>query len=159
MEQKQLLEIIRNVLTAIPHRPFLCLPMSATLYAILKDNHNINAEIATGNLIYNGGYIFKHDFKISKAKSNTYQEWTGHAWVEIDDLICDLSIFRTIYSDKFTKPCKRELIDYFGEGRGCLVASRQQLISCGLTYNAIEYLSDDLATGIIKGFDSLLKTQ
>lgn len=159
MDQKQLLEIIRSILTAIPYRPFLCLPMSATLYAILKDNHNVDAKIVTGDLLYNNDYIFKHDFSILNAKNNTYQEWSGHAWVEIEDLICDLSIFRTIYSDKFTKPCKQALIKYFGEGRGCLVASQQQLSSCGLTYNAVEYLADDLATGIIQGFDSLLKTR
>lgn len=159
MDPNQLSEEIRKILKAIPHRPFLCLPLSATLYAILKDNYNIESQLATGDLLYNGNYIFKHDFSVSNAKHNTYQEWAGHAWVEIENLICDLSLFRTIYSDKFTKPCKQELIDYFGEGVGCLIASREQLSSCGLTYNSVEYLSDDLATGIIQGFDSLLRNR
>ena len=157
MDQNKLLEIVREILIAIPYRPFFCLPLSATLYAVLKDNYQVEAKLVTGNLLYKDNYIFKHEFCISKAKDKTYQEWAGHAWVEIEELICDLSIFRTIYSDKFTKSCKQELIDYFGEGRGCLLASQQQLNLCGLTYNAVEYLSDDLATGIIQGIDLLLK--
>ena len=158
MNAEILKEVVTDILRNIPYRPFLCLPLSATLYAILKDNYNIDARFVTGDLSYKGGYIFKQDFKISDAKDNTYQDWEGHAWVEIGDLICDLSFFRTLYSDKFTKPFKQELIARFGEGKGCLIATQTQMNLSGLSYCPIDYLSDDQATGIIKGFDSLLKT-
>jgi hypothetical protein len=51
-----------NILKAIPSKPFLCLPMSALLYADLNDNHGIHARMVTGNLLYQGNYIFKQDF-------------------------------------------------------------------------------------------------
>ena len=115
-----------------PYKPFMCLPMSALLYATLKDSLKIDAKLATGNLTYRGEHIFKQDFSISEAKNNTLQDWAGHAWVEIEDLICDLSFFRTLYSVKFTKPFKQKLINDFGEGRGALIASRAEMNSLGL---------------------------
>lgn len=157
MNPEILKEVITNILTVTPRKPFLCLPVSASLYAILKDAYNIETKLITGNLLYKGSYIFKQDYKISEVKNETLQEWAGHAWVEIEGNVCDLSFFRTLYSEQFTKPFKQELISYFGEGRGSLFASPQQLNAMGLTYKAIEYLSDDLATGIIKGFEPLLK--
>jgi len=137
--------------------PFLCLPVSATLYAILKDNHNVDAKLVTGDLTYKGQYIFRQDFSIKTAQSDVFQKWAGHAWVEFGGMICDLSIFRTLYSDEFTKPCRSELVQIFGQGRGCLIASQSIMqVAYGLSYNAIDYLDDDMATGIIKGFEPLL---
>lgn len=156
LDQAILQSAIKDVLEHMPYRPFLCLPMSATLYAVLKDNHNVNARIATGNLSYKGEQIFKQDFSITKAQDNIFQEWSGHAWVEFDGLICDLSVFRTVYSDKFTKPCKADFIRFFGEGRGCLIASPSIMQTFGLTYQPVEYLSDEMATGIIRGMERLL---
>ncbi|MBX3254917.1 MAG: hypothetical protein KF862_12310 [Chitinophagaceae bacterium] len=100
---------------------------------------------------------FKQDFSLLTAKDSVYQEWVGHAWVELDNLICDLSFFRTLYSDSFDKPYKGELIEVFGKGRGALIASPQQLATLNLIYQPMEELSDEMATGIINGLDELLK--
>lgn len=151
--KKSMLEILRNT----PSMPFLCLPMSAMLYAILNDNHKMNSKIATGDLSYKGQIIFKQDFSISSAPNDAFNEWAGHAWVEIDGLICDLSFFRTLYSSNFTKPCKDDLINFFGEGKGSLAATSQQLSGFGLEYVTKDYLSDDIASGIINGFRTLLE--
>ncbi len=150
--KKAVLDILKN----LPHRPFLCLPMSATLYAILKDNYGIYSKLVTGDLYFKDQIIFKQDFSISKAKPNILQYWSGHSWVEIENLICDLSIFRTLYSDKFTKPCKAELIKEFGVGRGCLIATKEAMKQSGLQYNGIDCLEDYMATAIIEGFRSTL---
>lgn len=157
MDREILNSIVVEVLKNIPYKPFLCLPLSAMLYAILNDNLKVETKIATGDLLYKGKYIFKQDFSISSAKENIYRDWSGHAWVELDNLICDLSFFRTLYSDKFTKPFKKELIEFFGEGKGCLITTSQQMNLWGLSYEAIDYLSDESATGIIKGYESLIK--
>lgn len=97
-------------------------------------------------------YIFKQDFSIKEAISDIFQTWSGHAWVEIDDLILDLSIFRTIYSDKFTKLYKTDLIELFGAGRGCLCATSGEMNKLGLNYIAIDELEDSIATSIISGY-------
>lgn len=146
-----------EILTNMPHRPFLCLPLSAALYAFLKDRHNIDSKIVTGNLYFEDKCIFKQDYKISEATDGVFREWAGHAWVEIEDLVCDLSFFRTLYSQNFTKPFKDKLVERFGVGRGAIIATRAQLKIDGLRYEAIDTLSDDIATGIIKGVPQLLK--
>lgn len=152
------LDLLKNAVTEVlgntPNRPFTCLPMSAILYAILKDNLGIEAKVTTGNLLYNGQHLFKQDFSITEAKDNELQYWTGHAWVEVEGMICDLSFFRTLYSDTFAKPYKRDLIELFGKGRGCLIAPVAGVPF--LNYEPLEYLHDDIATGIIKGFETLL---
>lgn len=149
--KKEAVEVLKN----IPYKPFLCLPMSAAFYAMLKDNHGIEAKLITGNLLFEEQYIFKQDFSINKIDSEKFKEWSGHAWVEIEDYICDLSFFRSLYSERFTKPCKRRLIDIFGQGKRLLIADARDMRQFGLRYQGIDVLKDDVATGIIKGMDQL----
>lgn len=157
MEQTVLTSIIKDVLAGTPYKPFLCLPMSAILYAILKDKYSANPKLVTGNLKYKNDFVFKQDFSIQDATSETYQLWAGHAWVEIDNLICDLSFMRTLYSVQFTKSYKTELIELLGEGKGCLILTANDYSNTLLKYEKIDYLSDDLATGIIRGTKQLLQ--
>jgi hypothetical protein len=137
MEQSILKNIVVEILNNTPYKPFLCLPMSALLYSELKDNHQIESRLITGDLSYKQELLFKQDYSISEAKTDSFQYWSGHALVEIDNLICDLSIFRTLYSENFTKPCKAKIIDYFGKGRGCLIGTKETVTGLGLIYNAI----------------------
>jgi hypothetical protein len=139
---------INETLAGMPHAPFLCLPLSAILYALLKDKHGIESSFVTGSLSFKNAIIFKSDFSISGTNNASLQTWAGHAWIELDGFITDLSLFRTIYSDSFTKPCKDELISKFGLGRGAIIASRQAMKDDGLIYEPAEALTDDDATDI-----------
>jgi len=81
------IEIIKHaaidVLKNTPYKPFLCLPMSAVLYAMLKDNHGVDAKLITGDLTYKNHYIFNQNFSIRSEVSNSLKYWAGHAWVEV----------------------------------------------------------------------------
>jgi hypothetical protein len=77
LSQKILLETVKDILEHIPYKPFICLPMSALLYAMLKDNHNIPSKLVNGDFPFKDQFIFKQDFSITKAKDNAYQEWRG----------------------------------------------------------------------------------
>lgn len=156
MNYKLIKNVAVDILTNIPYRPFFCLPLSATLYAVLNDNHGIKAKLITGNLTYNNNYIFKQDFSIKGEQGRKLTDWSGHAWVEVEDYICDLSFFRSLYSEKFTKPYKSELIALFGEGRGLLIARACDLQQYRLSYHAIDTLHDNIATGIIRGIEHLI---
>lgn len=155
IEQQKLVEIVKDILKKFPNKSFLCLPLSATLYAILKDCHKIESNFVTGDLLYEGNYIFKQDFSIRNSPPEKLELWAGHAWIELSKQIIDLSFFRTLYSEQFKKPYKENLIQHFGEGRGCLIGSKQQLEANGLTYQTIDYLEDKTATSIIKGMQEL----
>ncbi|MCF3109570.1 hypothetical protein LL912_12385 [Niabella sp. CC-SYL272] len=156
MDNQTLQEVVTEVLRIVPQRPFLCLPMSAMLYTVLKDRSLAEASLVTGDLYYKGNPIFKQDFSIKDAKDGIPETWGGHSWVKADGLIVDISFFRTLYSDKFTKPFKLNLIAEFGQGRGCLIVDEQHLPGYILQYRQVEVLDDDLATGIIKGYKQLL---
>ena len=153
--QQQLSDTVIEVLKNLPNKPFLCLPLSALFYVLLKDNHNVESQLVTGNLFYKDNVIFKQDFKIENVNADKLIDWSGHAWVELDNQIFDLSFFRTLYSDQFSKPCKKELIQYYGEGRGCIIGSPQELKNDGLSYQAIDCLQDTTATSILKGIKKL----
>jgi hypothetical protein len=129
---------------------------TVVLYAILKDNYHVDARLVTGNLYFKDQYIFKQDFSIAGTQKDRLQEWGGHAWVEVENLILDLSIFRTIYSEQFTKPFKSELMSQFGQGRGCIIGTSVQMKEFGLIYQSMDALKDGIATEIIKGFEKLL---
>ncbi|MDP2206888.1 MAG: hypothetical protein Q8K65_11340 [Alphaproteobacteria bacterium] len=157
MNQENLKAVVTDILKMMPHAPFLCLQMSSVLYAVLTDKHGIKCSLVTGDLSFGDTVIFKHDFSISGANNESLNLWSGHAWVELDGLIIDLSFFRTIYSNAFTKPCKTELISFFGEGRGCIIAAPEKMLENNLLYTPIEVLTDEDATGIIKGTPRLFQ--
>lgn len=144
-----------DVLKYTPYKPFLCLPLSALLYVLLKDKRGLDPKIVTGDLNFKGHYVFKQDFKISEAKDGIFTEWAGHAWVEIEDVICDLSFFRTLYSNEFNRHYKNELVSTFGEGRGCLIFEKDKIAPGHLSYNGIDFLEDETVTAILKGFPYL----
>jgi hypothetical protein len=156
INRQTLRTVVEEVLNKIPRKPRLCVPISAVLYAILKDDFDVDAKLVTGDLSYDGESIFKQDFSIINAQPNTLQLWGGHAWVEIEGLVCDGSIFRTLFSDEFTKPCKKELVSKFGNFQDYLIASKSDMFKLGLSYNAIEYIDDNFVGGIIAGWVHLL---
>lgn len=129
--------------------------MSSIFFAILKDNHNIEGRLVTGNLSFKDNVIFKQDFSIMDFKEDSLQTWAGHAWVTVEGKIFDLSIFRTVYSDEFIKPCKGQFVDAFGLGRGCLIASPEEMKKLGLMYEEIERLNNDVVTSIVQGIEKL----
>ena len=152
MDTETLQNAINDILSNVPSEPFLCLPLSSILCATLKDNHGIDCHVVTGSLRFEDQIIFKHDFNISGLNNNNLQHWSGHSWVQINELIVDLSFFRTLYSPQFTKSCKDELVNHFGKGRGCIVANNEQMISNKLFYTPVETLTDSDVTAVIKGY-------
>lgn len=148
-----------DILKNVPSRPFFCLPLSALLYANLKDNHNMDVKLVSGNLTYKNNYIFKQDFELSSGDHSQFKLWAGHAWVELDDTLWDLSFFRSLYSERFNKPYKNELVQYFGNGRGMLGIRGRKIPEANFEYHTIEILSDDLATGIIQGIPQMLELE
>jgi len=157
MNQETLKSVITDVLAVMPVKPFLCLQMSALLYANLTDSHGVKCSLVTGDLSFKGTVIFKQDRSISGINNELLNLWSGHAWVNLDGLIIDLSFFRTIYSDIFTKPCKPELISFFGTNRGIIIAPPEGMLEINLLYTPKETLSDEVATAIIKGIPPLLQ--
>jgi len=144
-----------NILIFFANKPFLCTQMSASLLAALKRYFpDRSFKIKTGDLLYNNCILFKQNVDLNslvqKENSVIKAEWDGHCWVELDDrYILDISIFRTVYSDAFTKSCKQEILDTFGFGHGFLVIDKQHP-DPSLRYIERSVLHDNIIDGILK---------
>ncbi|HIF9066903.1 TPA: hypothetical protein ACX6Q5_002497 [Photobacterium damselae] len=129
-----------------------CLYMSAMLAAIMNDHLHVEARFMTGSLSVAETKIFSHQpiKPILSQMKGVVGEWDGHAWVEVDDLIIDLSLFRTVFS-QIASPRIQSLFEArFDRGTTYLVGQKQKLIKMGVEYAPLELLSDDDATIFIQ---------
>lgn len=129
-----------------------CLYMSALLAAMITDHLPREARFVTGSLEVAGSTIFSHTPIKPKLTQNSHviKQWDGHAWVELDDFIFDLSIFRTIFS-RASPPRIQSLFEArFHRDTAYLVGQKCKLIEKEMEYTALEQLSDDDATTLIQ---------
>jgi hypothetical protein len=134
-----------------------CLYMSALLAAMMNDQFSVETRFVTGSLSVAGYTIFAHNPikpKLTK-KSDVIEQWDGHAWVELDDLIFDLSVFRTVFSTASTSRIQSLFEARFDRGSAYLVGQKNKLIEMGVVYTPLELLSDDDATIFIQNADRM----
>ncbi|MGS4881301.1 hypothetical protein [Photobacterium damselae] len=129
-----------------------CLYMSAILAAMISDNLSVEPRFVTGSLSVAGSKVFSHQ-PIKPAlnqKSGLIAQWDGHSWVEVDDLIFDLSIFRTVFSEVATLRIKSLFEARFDRRTAYLIGQKSTLIEMGIEYTPLELLSDDDASIFIQ---------
>lgn len=161
-ELDRVIEAGRKVLDIFPHRPFCCTYMSAYWAAILRDNFNIPAHVVVGSLTFKQRKIFGGDFTAKSLNdaflnSDTPNNLDVHCWIIIGDHIGDISFFRTAYSQNTNKWLKSETINTFGEGRGIILGTSEQLLQNALTYNPIYILTDMQITGLCKATELIIR--
>ncbi|MGZ8916379.1 MAG: hypothetical protein ACXW1Z_25125 [Methylobacter sp.] len=90
-----------------------------------------NVAIAVlGDLKICDSYIFKCEKNIpleNQKNEIISQNWDGHCWVEVDNIILDLSIFRTAYRINHPSLLKDYLTSKYGEGKGAFVSPVESL--------------------------------
>ena len=86
-----------EVLKNIPSTAFNCVMLSGILGAHIMDNSDIPVSVIYGHLDYSSRRIFccKEPIPYSTENDIINKSWDGHCWIEINDLIIDISIFRT----------------------------------------------------------------
>ena len=134
-----------------------CLYMSAMLAAMINDHLAVETRFVTGSLSVAESKIFAHQpiKLILNQKKGVIADWDGHAWVEVDDLIIDLSLFRTVFS-KAASPRIQGLFEArFERNTAYLVGQKHKLIEMGVEYTPLELLSDDDATIFIQNADRM----
>jgi hypothetical protein len=158
-QEQRFKDACNSILTLFAYKPFLCTSMSVCLFAGLEhDFPDRSLKIKTGDLLYGDCIIFKQNYAFAQDESNVIKaEWDGHCWVELDDrYIIDISLFRTIYSDNFTKSCKQDILNAFGLKRGLLIVDKQDaefINSFPLKYIEHNILHDKIIDGILKAVD------
>ena len=153
-QDKKFNDACSDVLKFFKKEPFLCTFMSACLLANLKHIFpDRSFKISTGDLLYKNYTLFKQNFDINMQEPDGNNvintEWDGHCWIELGDMyIIDVSLFRTIYSDAFTKPCKQDILNTFGTEQGCRIINKQNY--CPFKYIDHNVLQDGVINGILK---------
>lgn len=154
-ELHELVELVKQT-NALELPTNSCLYYSALLYATLVDNTAIKPKFIIGSVKILDQYIFKHDKNTSLSfKENISLQWDGHAWIEIDNLIVDLSLFKTIKNLSPTNIFHEYILNYFHRIPSALIISKQELELSKISYIAQGELSDNDATILINSIDYL----
>ncbi|HEH9441916.1 TPA: hypothetical protein SIA39_003987 [Aeromonas sobria] len=134
-----------------------CLYMSAILAAMMHDHLSVETRFVTGSLSIAGCKVFSHQpiKQMLTKNSDLIGLWDGHAWVEVDDLIFDLSIFRTVFSTAVSPRIQNLFESRFIRGTAYLIGQKHKLEEIGIDYTSLEILSDDDATKFIQSADRM----
>jgi hypothetical protein len=138
-------EHANRLLIYCENKPLDCAFMSSLLYLGLKyEFPDSTISVKAGDLHYKIYTVFEQKVSLNMIVAECKQgltEWDGHVWCEVSDKIIDVSLFRTIYSDKFINNYKQDMISTFGEGKGLLIIRKH---SQGiLRYDEKETLSNE----------------
>ncbi|EDM37031.1 hypothetical protein PBAL39_04513 [Pedobacter sp. BAL39] len=147
---------VKDVLRNMPQRAFNCTQISAIWAAIIADHSKIPISVICGDLQYNSKKIFVCNEPLPTAEDGTdiIGEWDGHCWLEFGGFIADASFFRTIYYGNVPETLKEMVVNQFGEGRGSIIATPEQMQQNGFEFIPKYSLSERQINGIIQGIAS-----
>ena len=153
-------EAVNEVLRKMPANAFNCAMLSGLLGAIINDHSNIPVSVISGHLDYSSKRIFNcyKPIPFSTDKKEINEIWDGHCWVELNNLIVDISIFRTIYYGNVPRDLHDNIVYRFGEGRGALVGTPHEIQKMDFAYTPCYCLTSDQISGLVLGADKLINS-
>lgn len=143
----------KEVLLNMPPKAFNCTQISAIWAAIIQDNSKIPVSVICGDLHFMNKKIFvcNSSVPIPEIGKEINDFWDGHCWLEFGGLIADASFFRTIYFGEVPNQLKQLIVDKFGNGKGTIIATPDNMLSNGFTYIPKYSLSNLQINGLING--------
>lgn len=82
-------------------------------------------------------------------------QWSGHAWVTIDGLICDLSLFQAVASEISSHEIKMIIENMFPNSPTYLIGQETKLREIEVIYSPEEILDDKHVTMLIQNAERL----
>lgn len=154
-------EAVIEVLRKVPANAFNCAMLSGILGAIISAHSNIPVAVIAGHLDYSSRRLFNcsRPFPYATNKKEINEEWDGHCWVELNNLLIDISIFRTIYYGQVPEDLYNEIVIKFGEGRGALLSSANEMINQGFNYIPCYSLTNDQISGLVLGAQTVIQNK
>lgn len=146
-------ETLQAALDNIPSKALVCTQISAAWAAMIEDHSQIPVSVVCGDLSYFGTKLFVCHSPIPTAApgSTVRGDWDGHCWLEFGGQIADASIFRTIYRGQVSERLKNQIKVQFGEGRGAIIGTPEQMAINHFTYIPKYTLNKIQVDGIISG--------
>lgn len=150
---------MHDCLASVPPSFGACTMLSSYLACYLKDEFGIPAIVVAGDLEINGTTIF-----YCKENLPAFDEpgtiksaiWDGHCWVEIDNYLIDISIFRSAYLIDRPSTLKGYITNTFGTGKGAILSLVNEL-PLGMNYIPKYVLNDIQVNGFVASLDYQLK--
>lgn len=149
-------EPVQKTLASIPPSFGSCVMMSAGLVCALEAHYSIPAIAVLGDLKIEGVSVFKCKENIplqSNSEKMIQTNWDGHCWVESDDVIFDLSIFRSAYRINGQSLLKNYIKSNFGDGRGAMLSPVESLPK-GMEFIPKFVLNDNQISALLDGLAS-----
>jgi len=144
---------VQETLASIPPSFGSCVMISSGLVSILRSQYSIPAIAVLGTLNINGSTVFecKENIPLFNNDEEAIESiWDGHCWVEIDGVICDLSIFRSAYRINSSSVLYKYIQSNFGEGKGAIVSSVKDLPR-GLEFQPKFVLNNNQIMAVLSG--------
>ena len=133
-----------------------CLYSTALLYIYLLENTDITPKFCIGSIKIADKFLFKMSKIDTLAFSeNIIRDWGGHAWIEINDIIIDLDIFKTIKSLKTNNSFQESILSSFGKIPDYLIMQKKYSLQYKMTYIAMNELTENVANALISNIKSL----
>jgi len=158
---EQLVDAGKEVLTRFPWKPGACALMTAMWTAFIRDKTEYPIHAFAGSLLVDGVHVFGSDSTENQTKNafvETNLDWDGHCWIVFGNLIGDVSLFRTAYSDASPPALKTKILAEFGTGRGLFIAPLSTLAEAGIVYDAQYALTDNEITGLFNGARTMIES-
>ena len=152
-------EPVQSTLASVPPTFGSCVMISTGLAAALQTHYSIPAIVVLGTLSINGSSVFecKENIPLSNDKETIKESnWDGHCWVEIDGIICDLSIFRSAYRVSNKSVLNSYIRSNFGKGKGAIL-SRIECLPKGLEFIPKFVLNDNQISAVLAGLSEQCK--
>jgi len=106
----------------------------------------------------NGALVFQHTpiLHLLKNKIDLQLSSDGHAWIEIFDLIIDLSITNSIFSSNKHSNFQQHIINQFHKIPDYLIGQKNLLLDKGFNYITKEKLTNREIDLFIKNLNNIL---
>ncbi len=146
-------ECCAQVMQVFPPQPYCCAYLSALLVEITRGK-GMQAYLAAGTLDFKNKRLFDYDHSVEN--TNLVTKWNGHCWAVLNNAICDVSFFRTAYSDQSPTWLKELVSNNFGAGCGALLASNLEMDSFDLHYSPKYIFDDDRLDGLLNSAEKII---
>lgn len=149
----------RQLMEMTPITPGACVLMSAAWALHLRDKYDMPAVAVTGDLKVGGRWVFRAPEALPEFRKSGQvisMSWRGHCWVEVGGLLCDISIFRTVYNLAASNATRQFFENMFGIGRGALIVRADELPD-GLKYRRRAVMNVNQMAGCFEGLRHMIE--
>lgn len=142
-----------EIMQTFPPQPYCCAYLSALMVELARGK-GLQAYLVAGSLDFKNKRLFDYDPSVES--TNVVSQWSGHCWAVFNNAICDISFFRTVYSEQSPIWLKELVINNFGEGRGALLASNLDMDELGLYYSPKYIFDDNRLDGLLNSAEKII---